>query len=206
MTAPIPLLPVLVLAGLGLAFALNTRRVAARIGRSPNTFGHSDTTHDFVGRVYRIGGVGLFVFMIARIAGPEVDAAAGVIPTFARPSLAWVGLAVMVVGSALILVAQVQMGASWRIGLGADRTGLMTGGLFRISRNPTFLGMVELVFGISLLAPTALTLGVLVMAWTAFSVQIRLEEEHLRNMHGQAYEAYRASVPRWLGIRGRALP
>ena len=38
MTAPAPILAVLVLVGLGLAFALNTRRVATRIGRSPNTF------------------------------------------------------------------------------------------------------------------------------------------------------------------------
>lgn len=37
--------------------------------------------------------------------------------------------------------------------------------------------MVGLVFGTFLLAPTALTLGVLVAAWTAFSVQIPLEEK-----------------------------
>lgn len=206
MTAPSPLLAILVLAGFGLTFALNTRRVAARIGYSPNMFRSTDTAHNFVGRVYRFGAVVLLVFIVARAAGPGVDAAVGQIPWLAHPFLAWVGLAVMIVGSVIILVAQVQMGASWRIGLDASRTGLATDGLFQISRNPIFLGMVGLVFGTFLLAPTALTSGVLVVAWTAFSVQIRLEEEHLRNMHGQAYEAYQASVPRWWGIGGRARP
>ena len=56
-------LPATVLAAIGIAFALLTRRVAQRMGRSPNSFGRSDTAHDFVGRVYRVAGGMLFAFL-----------------------------------------------------------------------------------------------------------------------------------------------
>jgi protein-S-isoprenylcysteine O-methyltransferase Ste14 len=106
----------------------------------------------------------------------------------------------MAAGSAIILAAQVQMGMSWRIGLDQKRTGLVTAGLFAWSRNPTFLGMMAVVVGAFLMAPTAITSIVLAAAWVAFSVQIRMEEEHLNRMHGPAYEAYRTTVPRWVGL------
>jgi protein-S-isoprenylcysteine O-methyltransferase Ste14 len=198
---PSPWLPVLVLVVVGAAFAVLTRRVARRTGRSPNRFGTGDTAHDFIGRVYRVGGATLLVFLIARAIASELDAAAGLIPMLVRPGVTWLGLAIMLMGSAVILAAQVQMGASWRIGLDQERTGLVTSGLFAWSRNPTFLGMMAVVLGAFLMTPTALTGIVLAAAWVAFSIQVRMEEEHLQRMHGPAYDRYRAAVPRWIGLR-----
>jgi protein-S-isoprenylcysteine O-methyltransferase Ste14 len=193
-------LPVAVLVGVGAAFAVLTRRVARRIGRSPNRFGAGDTAHDFVGRVYRVSGAVLFAFLAVRIVVPDVDTSLGLIHMLVSPAVAWAGLAIMTVGGAIILAAQVQMGASWRIGLDRERTGLVTAGLFAWSRNPTFLGMMAVVVGAFLTAPTAVTGIVLAAAWVAFSVQIRMEEEHLGRMHGTAYDRYRATVPRWIGL------
>jgi protein-S-isoprenylcysteine O-methyltransferase Ste14 len=105
----------------------------------------------------------------------------------------------MTAGGIVIIIAQVQMGASWRIGLDQERTALATAGLFAWSRNPTFLGMVTLVLGAFVVAPTAVTGAVFVVTWIGFSVLIRMEEEHLAGIHGAAYEGYRASVPRWIG-------
>jgi protein-S-isoprenylcysteine O-methyltransferase Ste14 len=199
---PSPWLPVALLVVVGVAFAGLTRRVARHIGRSPNRFGTGDTAHDFVGHVYRVGGATLFVFLVARAMLPEVDRAAGLIPVLARPTAAWLGLAVMALGGAVILAAQLGMGTSWRIGLDQERTGLVTSGLFAWSRNPAFVGMVAVVLGAFLVAPTAVTGIVLATAWVAFSIQIRMEEEHLRRMHGPAYDRYRTAVPRWIGLRG----
>jgi len=58
------------------------------------------------------------------------------------------------------------------------------------------------VLGTFLVAPTVVTGMVLAAAWIAFSIQICMEEEHLHCMHGPAYEAYRAVVPRWIGLSG----
>ncbi|MPR10930.1 methyltransferase family protein [Microvirga tunisiensis] len=197
---PSPWLPVMILVIVGIVFAMLTRRVAHRIGHSPNSFGAGDTAHDFVGRVYRVCGAILFIFLIARGIAPEIDTAAGLIQVLARPAITWLGLAVMTWGGVAILAAQAGIGASWRIGLGQKRTGLVTSGLFAWSRNPTFLSMVAVVLGAFLVAPTAVTGIVLAVAWVTFSVQIRMEEEHLHRMHGRAYEAYRAAVPRWIGL------
>jgi protein-S-isoprenylcysteine O-methyltransferase Ste14 len=195
-------LPVAILVLVGTAFALLTQRVARRIGRSPNRFGTGDTAHDFVGQVYRVGGAVLFVFLIVRSIWPETDTAVGGIPLLVHSVIAWLGLGTMILGSGLIIAAQVAMGMAWRIGLDRERTGLVTTGLFAFSRNPTFLGMVAVVSGVFLAAPTAVTAIVLLSAWIAFSVQIRMEEEHLQRMHGPAYERYRVAVPRWIGLPG----
>ena len=195
---PPAIIPVLLFVGLGTGFALLTRRVARRLGRSPLTFGAGDTAHDFVGRVYRISGAVLFVFLAARAVSPEIDAAAGLIPGLANPEVAWSGLTLMAAGGAILLAAQVRMGVSWRIGLDPERTGLVTTGLFAWSRNPTFLGMLAAILGAFLMAPTSVTGAVLAAVWGAFSVQIRMEEEHLQRIHGAAYEAYCATVPRWI--------
>ncbi|WP_230534403.1 methyltransferase family protein [Microvirga roseola] len=199
---PSPWFPVLILLIVSIAFAVLTRRAAQRIGGSPNRFGADDTAHDFVGRVYRIGGGVLSLFLIVRAVWPgETDMAAGLIPVLVHPAVAWFGLVTMVMGSAVILAAQVGIGASWRIGLDQERTGLVTTGLFAWSRNPTFLGMVAVVLGALLVVPTAVTAVALAAAWIAFSVQIRMEEEHLGRMHGAAYDRYHVMVPRWIGLR-----
>ncbi|MFC5087096.1 methyltransferase family protein [Microvirga arabica] len=192
-------LPVALLVVIGIAFALLIRQVARRIGRSPNRFGKDDTAHDFVGRVYRVGGAVLLVFLIVRAISPEIDTALGRIPVLVHPTIAWLGLTIMILGSGTIIAAQVRMGASWRIGLDRERTGLVTTGLFAWSRNPTFLGIMAVVLGAFLMAPKAGTAAALGAAWIAFSVQIRMEEEHLHRMHGPAYGAYCAVVPRWIG-------
>jgi protein-S-isoprenylcysteine O-methyltransferase Ste14 len=123
----------------------------------------------------------------------------------AHPAIAWLGLVTMIMGSGLIIAAQIGMGSSWRIGLDRERTGLVTTGLFAWSRNPTFLGMLAVVLGAFLVVPTVATGIVLVAAWIAFSVQIRMAEEYLHRMHGPAYLRYRAAVPRWIGLPGRRI-
>jgi protein-S-isoprenylcysteine O-methyltransferase Ste14 len=200
LSMPPAILPVLLLVALGLAFALQNRRTAARVGRSPNRFGANETAHDFVGRVYRIGGAILLLFMIARMAAPGIDNAVGRVPGLALPLIAWTGMGSLAAGGAVILIAQAQMGTSWRIGLDPERTGLVTSGLFAWSRNPTFFGMMLVVSGAFLVVPTIVTCAVLTAAWIAFSVQIRMEEEHLTRMHGAYYERYRTSVSRWIGL------
>ncbi|MFY0523433.1 methyltransferase [Archangium gephyra] len=118
-------------------------------------------------------------------------------------SIRWVGWGVA--GGALLvtMVAQAQMGTSWRIGIDRERTELVTGGLFAVVRNPIFTDMLLVVTGIALVTPSAWT----VMAWADYvllvSLQVRLEEEHLMRLHGEAYRAYASRVGRFLPGVGR---
>ena len=105
-------------------------------------------------------------------------------------------------GLVISLVAQAQMGASWRVGIDDRPTRLVTGGLFALSRNPIFLGMFLTLAGLVLITPAPWTVAGFAVAVILVSLQVRLEERNLLRIHGQAYLAYAAQVGRfvpWLG-------
>jgi protein-S-isoprenylcysteine O-methyltransferase Ste14 len=109
-------------------------------------------------------------------------------------------------GLVLSLVAQAQMGASWRVGIDDRPTQLVTGGLFAVSRNPIFFGMFLTFSGIVLITPAPSTLVAFAVAVPLVSVQVRLEERNLVWLHGSAYRAYAAQVGRFIPWIGRLEP
>lgn len=123
------------------------------------------------------------------------------------PVLGLVGMALCAAGAMVAFAAQMSMGASWRVGVQAGHTGaLVQAGLFRFSRNPTFLGQLLLLAGVALAIPALPTVaGALLFLWSA-SLQIRSEEAVLAASNGDDYLAFQASVPRWIGIPGRGMP
>mgnify|MGYP001490612632 CR=1 FL=1 len=66
-------------------------------------------------------------------------------------------------------------------------------GVFRLSRNPIFLGMRLTLLGLFLVIPNAVTLAVLVLGNVLVQVQVRLEEAF-----GEVYARYREQVRRWI--------
>ncbi|GGF78211.1 hypothetical protein GCM10011402_33580 [Paracoccus acridae] len=113
-----------------------------------------------------------------------------------------VGVLLAVAGAMLAFAAQMPMGASWRVGVLKGESGaLVTGGLFRLSRNPTFVGQGLLLTGMALAVLSLPTLlAVFLFAFSA-SVQIRAEEGVLLSDHGSEYRRWSAQVPRWIGIQ-----
>lgn len=101
--------------------------------------------------------------------------------------------------------SQMSMGASWRVGIRQGESGaLITGGLFRLSRNPTFVGQGLLLTGVALAVPSVLTLVALLFVVASASVQVRAEERILMSAHGAEYLRWSADVPRWFRM-GRSL-
>ena len=80
-----------------------------------------------------------------------------------------------------------------------DPTALVTGGLFRISRNPIYLADAMILAGAILWwgAVLALPLVPLFMVWITRRY-IRDEEARLRAGFGAQYDAWATQVPRWL--------
>jgi protein-S-isoprenylcysteine O-methyltransferase Ste14 len=97
------------------------------------------------------------------------------------------------------------MGSSWRVGVVGGETGdLVSGGLYRFSRNPTFVGQAALLAGVAVAVPSAPTfLAPILFLWSA-STQVRSEEEALSAAFGPEYDRYAASVPRWIGMDRKA--
>lgn len=79
---------------------------------------------------------------------------------------------------------------------------LSTTGAYAISRNPLYLGGAFLWVGwaIAWLSVAVVGIGVLLFGFLAL-VGVPYEEQLLRAQHGQNYDAYCDSVPRWLHLR-----
>ena len=102
--------------------------------------------------------------------------------------------------------AQMGMGDSWRIGVDpAERTGLVTGGIFALVRNPIFTAMLVTALGLTLMVGNVISLTGLAALFAALEVQVRfVEEPYLRTVHGPDYERYTATAGRFLPGLGRS--
>ncbi len=76
---------------------------------------------------------------------------------------------------------------------------LVTGGVYRISRNPMYVGMALALAGVAVaLAHPAALLGPAAFVAYLTRFQIHPEERALRAAFGDAFEAYERRVRRWL--------
>ncbi|HLM00176.1 MAG TPA: isoprenylcysteine carboxylmethyltransferase family protein [Pyrinomonadaceae bacterium] len=193
------ILPLYLVAYFGVAFVWRSVAVWRQTGVNPYVLGKSDNAHDFIGVVFRL----TFALIVAVII---VFAFFSPLYQYAAP-LVWIehqivksiGLVLLVASLVWTAVAQIQMGASWRIGIDPkNRTELIENGLFRLSRNPIFFGMRLALLGFFLTLPNAVTLLALVLGDVLMQIQVRLEEEFLSGAHGEKYLEYRRRVRRWI--------
>jgi protein-S-isoprenylcysteine O-methyltransferase Ste14 len=105
---------------------------------------------------------------------------------------------VWAVGFILLFVGRFGLGDSFRIGRPKESTSLRVDGLFRVSRNPMYLGVYS-----TLLASVLHTLNPLLLVFGALIVTVHhriilAEETHLRNAFGKEYAEYCSRVRRYL--------
>lgn len=105
------------------------------------------------------------------------------------------------VGAAIVVVAQVQMGRAWRVGVReGDAPLFISHGLFRYSRNPIFVGMMLVGLSAAMVSGTWWSWSALAVFIASCAVQVQIEEAHLEASFGQSYREFRSSVPRWVGF------
>jgi protein-S-isoprenylcysteine O-methyltransferase Ste14 len=110
-----------------------------------------------------------------------------------------VGGVLGVVGLFICWLAQRTMGESWRVGIDKENgTVLITNGIFRRIRNPTYLGLHIVNLGVWFIWPTAATGFYAVLFFVVMEIQVRAEEEHLIAQHGDRYRRYAKSSRRYL--------
>jgi len=181
-----------------IVFIFPSIRVKYRTGVNPYVFKNSESAHDFLGKVSVPITSLIFIVAIVNLIFPKALEYFGSFTWLNIPSLKYAGLVLMHFSLIWIVIAQMQMNNSWRVGIDPiTKTELKTDGLFSISRNPVFLGMIITLVGMFLSIPNAVTLLVSVVTTLLFQVQVRLEEEYLRKVHGDAYITYSQKVSRW---------
>jgi protein-S-isoprenylcysteine O-methyltransferase Ste14 len=171
-----------------------------RTGLNPIVWPNDDSTEGYIARAMHAATAALLIGFALHGTGWSMHL--GLLPWAGSVALYWTGVALFAIGLACVLVAQLQMGASWRIGIDHARaTALIGHGLYAWSRNPIFLGTRVALLAALLMVPTALTLAASAALEVLIQLQVRLEEQHLLQLHGEAYRSYRVRVRRWLGQR-----
>ncbi len=180
------------------AFVWPTWRLWRRDGVNALVLPRDDSPHGLVGNWFRLVLLALFGGLAAVALGlpPEV---LGPLTWLQAEAVRGLGWAILLLSLVWIVLAQRQMGRSWRIGIDTrDQPPLVRTGVFAISRNPIFLGMRVNLLGLLLAFPNAMTLSACLLGEVLMQVQVRLEEQHLGRELGEAYGAYRSSVRRWI--------
>jgi len=186
--------PLVLLAVTCLWLMLATGRTSSAVGHKAYGFGGS-TRQRAAQRLFRLsivgaifGAGGYAIGLGWAVLRPMID-----IPA----SLRLTGLAIALLGSLLTAIAQSNMERRWRVGV-PERApdALVTTGLFGMSQNPVFLGMLMLALGLALALPSAVIVACTVAFWLACEIQVWDEEMFLENAFGADYAAYWRSVRR----------
>ncbi len=112
--------------------------------------------------------------------------------------LEWGALAIWTAGFVFLFLGRFELGTSFRIGRPRERTSLRMDGLYRLSRNPMYLGMYA-----TLLASVLHTMNPVLLLVAGFVIAVHhrivlTEEDHLRHAFGEDYTTYCRQVRRYL--------
>ncbi|MGH3902851.1 MAG: methyltransferase family protein [Pseudonocardiaceae bacterium] len=115
------------------------------------------------------------------------------------PRLAvWLGGGLTATGTALVVAGMRRFAGPGQVS-GTDPGPLITGGVYRFSRNPQYTGYVLALGGLALArrsgggAAAAAAVGIVYRWW------IPVEERHLKRQFGTDYRTYLNRTSRWLG-------
>lgn len=117
-----------------------------------------------------------------------------------EPPLTWIGLVPLVLGVvSAISGARSFAQAGTPVRPFREAKALVTDGIFRVSRNPMYLGLISTLLGVAILLGT---LGAFLPVPVFFFVLqhwfVRPEEELLERLFGEYYRDYRRRVRRWM--------
>lgn len=116
-----------------------------------------------------------------------------------RPAAVIAGV-VLVVPGIVILSAAVYSFRSVRRMSGLEEDKLVTGGIYRFSRNPQNVGLALVLLGIAVVGRSGVAMVLAGVFWRMFWLYLPVEEEHLHRVFGRAYERYREVTPRFIGF------
>lgn len=181
------------------AFVWRSYLVWKNTGINPIVFKGSDSAHDFIGRVFTALFAVIVLVVVVYAFIPNAYQYLMPIHYLEHTTIQLTGFILLLVSFVWTIVAQAQMGNSWRIGIDNEqRTELVHKGVFKLSRNPIFLGLIVTLFGLFLVIPNVGTLVTLLVGVILIGIQVRLEERYLTTTHGDNYLEYRHRVRRWL--------
>ncbi len=109
-----------------------------------------------------------------------------------------IGFILLNVSVIIFAFALAALNESWRIGIDHDNHGpLVTHGIFKWMRNPTYGAIIILFTGYFLSYSNFFFLGALIFIIASFNHQIRKEEILLEKLYPDTYPEYKAHTPKY---------
>ena len=142
-------LPIYFIIYFGVAFVLKSVVVAKRIGKNPLVLPKDDSAYGLIGLYFKLTLIAMLIYVLAYAFFPTWHDNFLPIVQFNNQTVKYIGLALLFISLVWTVIAQGHMKNSWRIGIDTDtKTELVTNGLFSISRNPIFFGMILSLVGL----------------------------------------------------------
>ena len=116
------------------------------------------------------------------------------------PPWRWLGLIPISAGVTFAVIANVQFARhQTTIKPFQLSSALVTGGIFRVSRNPMYLGMVMVLAGIGVCLGTLSPFAAIpLFVWLIRARFVRFEEASLEEQFGDEFLGYKRNVRRWI--------
>lgn len=170
-----------------------------KTGINPFKFANTDKAHDYAGKVYKTMVFGTWLSIALYSFFPAYYKYLLPVWYLDTEWLRIFGVTSVLIAFVWIVIAQFQMRNSWRIGVDYnEKTELIESGLFKISRNPIFLGVIISYIGTFMIIPNTLSFCIMLITVIVLQLQVRLEEEYLEKSHGKDYLNYKIKVRRWI--------
>ena len=128
-----------------------------------------------------------------------VQAARGQLNLFPIPvALEYVSAVLLLLGTGFVISSFLHLGSDSRFGVSDDLGGLRTTGVYRVSRNPMYLGFYLVTLASLVSVPHPVNIGCGLVGIYVHHRIILAEEYFLLKEYGASYEAYSRRVRRYI--------
>ena len=128
-----------------------------------------------------------------------VQAARGQLNLFPIPvALEYVSAVLLLLGTGFVISSFLHLGSDSRFGVSDDLGGLRTTGVYRVSRNPMYLGFYLVTLASLVSVPHPVNIGCGLVGVYVHHRIVLAEERFLLREYSAFYEAYRRRVRRYL--------
>ena len=141
------------------------------------------------------------IFLGLVVIGPLIDRLFGIAPLHIGQPVRSILIVLLVAAGLIIVLAAIRnfARAGTRVEPWAPSSAIVSDGIYRITRNPMYVGMALVMLGLALIigSPASIVMvGLAILIVDRFV--IRREEAYLEAKFGEDYRAYRTRVRRWL--------
>jgi protein-S-isoprenylcysteine O-methyltransferase Ste14 len=128
-----------------------------------------------------------------------LQAAGAQVTLFPIPAaLEYIAAVLLLLGIVFVISAFLQLRSDSRFGVSDDSGGLRTRGIYRISRNPMYLGFYLVTLAALVSVPHLVNIGCGLVGVYVHHRVVLAEERFLLQVYGASYEAYQRRVRRYV--------